>query len=113
MKINTHTIEDLKNGFNVTTVDIIDLQERLEYISNLNNNVIFTVLLSKGHEDSSSYFITNTKVEVVEHIEYMESMFCFDSASIFEHETYIDALDFCKDHCEVHELGLQNNKLNK
>lgn len=116
IELNYSTVEDREHLLDVRKYqfeEITDISDfiRKEY-KGKDKRVVFIILLSSEHNDANFYFVTDSWIFAFEYIEQMKVVYNGKKVTLFEEYTYSDAFDYCKDHCEVHELGLENKYLN-
>jgi hypothetical protein len=110
MKLYHASIEDRKQELDVNCIDfginekvskakLIDFIDE-KYCGKM-KKVVFIAMIGS---DTSDYFITDSHMKVQNY--FLNSPYIAASYFLFEEQTYEDAFEYCKDHCEVHELGL-------
>lgn len=107
MKLYHATIEERKQGLDVkcinfnAKINIDNLQHFIdnEYCGKM-KKVIFIAMVG---EDTNDYYITDSYLKVQDFFRYSIPN---KNYYLFEEETYEEAFEYCKSHCEIHELGL-------
>lgn len=105
-KIRLHhaSIEDRKNDLDVNCDIFTSKHELIDFIDEKycgkNKKVVFIALV--GNE-TSNYFITDNYLKAEN---YFLNQYIHSDYYLFEEETFEEAFEYCKDHCEIHELGL-------
>ena len=99
------TIEDREQGKDVKCIEVNFPIENLtdiidETYCGKMKKVVFIAMIGS---DSKDYLITDDYINVETYFEFMDKK---DAYFLFEEPTYEEAFAYCKDHCEIHELGL-------
>lgn len=107
------TIEDREQGKDVKCIEF-------KYTDKFNDNIQHfidetycgkmkkVVFIAMIGEDSKEYFVTDNYLKVQDYFRYSLPN---NTYFLFEEPTYEEAFLYCKDNCEVHELGLENKYL--
>ena len=119
LRLNYSTVEDREKELDVRNYNFKSKDELLSFIKfeyhkvNDNKPVVFIAMFNRSEfqdtEDSTGYFVSANFNEILDYLFKRLKDNYFNVVTLFEEYTYKDAFDYCKDHCEVHELGLSNN----
>jgi len=118
IELNYSTVEDREQHkdvekHNFESKDLLLSFIKSKYIIDYDNKpVVFVVMVNrsefKDESDNKGYFISSSFNEVLDYLFKKLKDNYFDIVTLFEEYTYSNAFNYCKDHCEVHELGLEN-----
>lgn len=107
MILHHATVEQRENEEDINEIGFkskIDKTSLLEYIDQYyhgkNKKVVFVAMIGSNSND---YFITDSYMKVQK---YFLDGDVNKTYFLFEEPTYEEALMYCKDLCEIHELGL-------
>ena len=92
---NIETIEFGITNFKKKLIDFID-----DKYCGKGHKCVFVAMVGS---ETTDYFVTDSYLKVEE---YFNSQPINSNYFLFEESTFENAFGYCKDHCEVHELGL-------
>lgn len=102
------TIEELQAGEDVKKTNLNSIRECNEFIENeyhgKNKKVVFIVMIN----EDADYFVTNNYMQITFYLTAISKFKLIEKLVVFEEPTFEEAFLYCKDQCEVHELGLRN-----
>ena len=105
MELYYASIEDREKGLDVNKKTFNAKINRTQLISFIDeiwsgNKRIYVAMIGS---ETCDYFVTDSIYKVQE---YFRKSPPNKTYFLFEEPTYEEAFEYCKDHCEVHELGL-------
>jgi hypothetical protein len=106
MKLYHATIEQRNNHEDVREINFntkTDKEGIIEFIDAYYHGHSKVILIAMIGSETNDYFITDSYLKVQR---YFNSFPVNKTYFLFEEPTYEEAFEYCKDHCEIHELGL-------
>ncbi len=105
MKLYYGSLIDREKGLNVKCINFNTKVSKTKLIYKLDelwsgNKCIYIAMVGS---DTCDYFITDSYLKVQD---YFNNSEINTNYFVYEEKTYEDAFEYCKYHCEIHELGL-------